>query len=132
MRFCFAMEIRELARLLSGKRDEPQRMEEEEGQVLTSRGGSSLVIHRLGDWAGGHRVTVAGFYFDFAVQKEQSPASVLGAVLRQVVGGLEEVPGEIAQAYKNQKQVIDGQGPQFADILKMLQNAASMKRAFMC
>jgi len=75
---------------------------------------------------------VAGFYFDLAVQKEQSPANVLGAVLRQVVGGLEEVPGEIAQAYKNQKQIMDGRGPQLADIVKMLRNTASMKRTFIC
>ena len=100
--------------------------------MLTSCDASSLVIDRLGDRAGGQDVTVAGFYFDFAVQQGNSPANMLGAVLRQVVGGLEEVPREIAQAYKNQKQIIDGRGPQLADILKMLQNTASMKRTFIC
>ena len=104
---------------------------EEEGQVLTSSA-SSLVIDRLGDWAGGQGVTVEGFYFGFAAQQEQSPANMLGAVLRQVVGGLEEVPGEIAQAYENQKQVIDGRGPQLANIVKMLQNTVSMKHTFIC
>ena len=100
--------------------------------MLTGRGASSLVVDRLGDRAGGQEVTVAGFYFDFAAQQEQSPANMLGAVLRQVVGGLEEVPREIAQAYKNEKQVIDGRGPQLADIVKMLQNTASIKRTFIC
>ena len=100
--------------------------------MLTSCDASSLVIDRLGDWAGGQGVTVEGFYFGFAVQQEQSPANMLGAVLRQVVGGLEEVPGEIAQAYKNQKQVIDGRKPQLADIVKMLQNTASTKRTLIC
>ena len=68
-----------------------------EGKVLTKCGVSSVVDDRLGDLAGGQEVTVACFYFDFAAQKAQSPASMLGAVLRQVVGGLEEVPAEIAQ-----------------------------------
>ena len=88
--------------------------------MLTSCDARSLVMDKLGDRAGSQGITVADFYFDFAVQKEQSPESMLGAVLRQVVDGLEEVPGEIAQAYKNQKQVIDGRGPQLADIVKML------------
>ena len=75
---------------------------------------------------------VAGFYFDFAAQAEQSPASMLGAVLRQVVSGLEEVPKEIVKAYEDQKQVIGGRGPRLGDIVKMLQKTASMKRTFIC
>ena len=104
----------------------------EEGQVLTSCDASSLAIDRLGDRAGSQGVTVAGFYFDYAAQKEESPASMLSAVLRQVVSGLEEVPREIAQAYHNQKQVMDGRGPQLADIVKMLRNTVSIKRTFIC
>jgi len=104
----------------------------EKGKVLTSRDASSLVIDRLGDRAGGQGVTVACLYFDFAAQKEQSPVDMLGAVLKQVVGGLEKVPEEIAQAYEHQKHVIGGRGPRLADIVKMLRNAASIKRAFIC
>jgi len=48
------------------------------------------------------------------------------------VGGLEEVPKEIVQVYKDQKQVIDGRGPRLSDIVKMLQDTASMKRTFIC
>jgi len=93
---------------------------------------SSVVVDWLGDRAGGQGATVACFYFDFAAQTGQSPASMLGAVLRQAVGGLEEVPEEIVQAYKDQKQVIDGRGPRLADIVKMLQSTASAKRTFIC
>ena len=57
---------------------------------------------------------------------------MLGAVLKQVVSGLGEVPEEIARAYEVQKQVIGGRGPQLADIVKMLQNTVSMKRTFIC
>src|ERR1700759_5185430 len=117
MPVCFAMEIQELARLLSGIKDEAQWIGEEE-QVLTRCDASSLVMDRLGDRAGGQGVTVAGFYFAYAAQKEQSPASMLGAVLKQVMSGLGEVPEEIARAYEDQKQVIGGRAPQLDDIVK--------------
>ena len=103
-----------------------------EGRVLTSCDASSLVMDRLGDRAGSQGVTVAGFYFDYAAQKVQSPASMLGAVLKQVISGLGEVPKEIARAYEVQKQVIGGRGPQLPDIVKMLQNTVSIKRTFIC
>lgn len=38
-------------------------------------------MDKLCDWAGDQEVMVASLYFDFAAQKEQSPASMLGAVL---------------------------------------------------
>ena len=34
------------------------------------------------------------FYFDIAALKQQSSTSILGAQLKQVVGGLSERPGE--------------------------------------
>jgi len=90
------------------------------------------VIDRLCDWAGEQNATVACFYFDFAIQKEQSPTNVLGALLKQVVGGLEEVPVEIAKAYHDQKKVIGGRGPQLSDIVRMLQTASSKEPTFIC
>ena len=90
------------------------------------------MIDRLCDQAGGQNAAVACFYFDFAAQKEQSPASVLGALLRQAVGGLEEVPGEIAKAYEYQKKVIDGRGLQVSDIVRMLQTTSCKKPTFIC
>ena len=100
--------------------------------MLTTCDASSLVIDRLGYRTRGQGVTVAGFYFDFAAKKEQTPTNMLGAVLKQVVSGLGDVPEEIARAYEDQKQVIGGQSPQLADIVKMLQYTASVKRTFIC
>ena len=100
--------------------------------MLTSCDASSLVIDRLGDRARSQGITVAGFYFDYAAQKEQSPANMLGAVLKQVIRGLGVVPEEIARAYEDQEQVIGGRAPQLAEIVKMLQNTVSMKRTFIC
>jgi len=101
-------------------------------QVLTNRDVSSLVIDSLCDQARGQNVAVSCFYFDFAAQKEQSPTSMLGALLKQVVGGLGGVPIEIAQAYKDQRGVIGGRGPGLSDILNMLQTTSSEKRTFIC
>ena len=100
--------------------------------MLTNCDASSLVIDELGDRTRGQGVTVAGFYFDYAVKKEQTPTNMLGAVLKQVVSGLGDVPGEIALAYEDQKQVIGGRGPQLPDIVKMLQYSTSIKRTFIC
>ena len=100
--------------------------------MLTDHDVSSLVIDSLCDRARGQNVAVACFYFDFAAQKEQSPESVLGALLKQVVSGMEVVPKEIAQAYEDQKKVIDGRRPHLADIVKMLQITSSEKRTFIC
>ena len=69
--------------------------------MLTGCDVSSLVIDSLRDRARGQNIAVACFYFDFASQKEQSPTSVLGALLKQVVSGIEKISEDIAQAYKD-------------------------------
>ena len=90
------------------------------------------MIDKLCDQAKDREFAVACFYFDFAAREKQSPACVLGALLKQVVSGLEEIPVEIAQAYEDQKGVICGRKPQVADIVKMLQATASRKPTFIC
>src|SRR5437879_2964054 len=112
---CFATETQGLAKLILGSKNKPRRMKEK-GQELISRDVSSLVVDELCDRAKVQYVAVACFYFDFAIQKEQSSTSVLGALLKQVVSGLEEVPAEISEAYEDQRRVIGGRGPQCADI----------------
>jgi len=100
--------------------------------VLTSCEYSSLVIDRLCDQARGQSVAVACFYFDFAARREQSSTSMLGAILKQILGALEEIPKEISQAYEDQKKVIGGRGPQLSDITKMLQTTSSERLTFLC
>jgi len=90
------------------------------------------VIDSLCNRARGRNVAVACFYFDFAAQKEQLAARVLGALLKQVVRGMEKVPEEIAQAYGDQKKVIGGRRLELAEIVKMLQIASSEKPSFIC
>ena len=100
--------------------------------MLTSCDVSSLVIDRLCDEARGKNVAVACFYFDFAARREQSSTRMLGALLKQIVGGLGEIPGGISQAYEDQKKVIGGRGPQLSDIAKLLQTTSSERLTFIC
>ena len=100
--------------------------------MLKSCDVSSLVIDRLCDRAEEENVTVACFYFDFAAQRDQSSTSMLGALLKQGISGMEEVPGEIAKAYEKQKKVIGGRRPELSDILKMLQTISSERLTFIC
>ena len=100
--------------------------------MLTSCDVSSLVIDYLCDQAGGENATVACFYFDFADKKEQSPARMLGCLLRQLVFGLEAIPNEVSETYRDRKNGIGGQAPKISSILKMLQTTSAKKRAFVC
>ena len=124
------MEIRVLVKLTLGSSNELQGVDG--GQGLTACDVSSLVIDNLCNQARGRNATVACFYFDFAAQNEQSPASILGSLLKQLVFGLQEIPKEILGAYEDRKNGIGGQGPQISDILKMLQITSTRKRAFIC
>jgi len=130
MEFCFATVTRGSARLLLGNKDKPRGAGK--GQVLTGRDASSLVIDRLCDQARGQNVAVACFYMDFAARREQHPTSILGALLKQVVGGLEGIPEGILKAYEDQKRVIGGRGPQLSDIAKMLGATSSERLTFIC
>ena len=100
--------------------------------MLTSRDISSLVVDRLCDEAAGENTAVTCFYFDFAARKEQSATSMLGSLLKQVVGGLEMIPNEISEAFRGQKKAVGGRGPLLPDIVKMLQAITSSLRTFVC
>ena len=100
--------------------------------MLISRDDSSLVVDRLCDQVRGQSAIVTCLYFDFAARKEQSATSMLGSLLKQMVGGMERIPEEISRALLDQKQAISGRRPQLADIMKMLQLITSSRRTFMC
>ena len=57
---------------------------------------------------------------------------MLGSLLKQVVSGMENIPEEISQAFKEQKKVIGGRGLRLPDIVKMLQAITSSRRTFVC
>ena len=100
--------------------------------MLIDRGDSSLVVDRLCDQSRGQEAAVTCFYLDFAARKEQSVVSILGSLLRQVVGGLERIPEEISRAFQEERNAIGGRGPRLPDIVKMLQTITSSLRTFIC
>ena len=93
---------------------------------------SSLVVDTLCEQAVDESATVACFYFDFATQEEQSPATILGSVLKQVVGGFDKVPETIVKAFRDKKRVIGGQRLALAEIVELLQDISSSQRTFIC
>ena len=93
---------------------------------------SSLVIDTLCKQAVKRSTGVACFYFDFASQEEQSPTAVLGSVLKQVVGGLDEVPEGIVKAFRDHEKVIGGKRLSLSDIVEFLQDISSTRCTFMC
>jgi len=128
---CFTMEPRGSERHLSGNKKCSQREDEREA-MLTGSDDSSLVVDRLCDQIRGQNTAVTCFYFDFADRKEQSVARMLGSLLKQVVGGMENIPEEISRTFEEQRMAIGGRGPQLPDIVKMLQTITSSLRTFVC
>ena len=100
--------------------------------ILTTRNDSSLVVDRLCDRFGGQSTAVTCFYFDFAARKEQSPASMLCSLLKQIVSGMERIPEKISRALQEQKKATGGRRLQLEDAVKLLQLITSSQRTFIC
>jgi len=130
-KFCFAMETRGSARLILGRKDKPSGIKERQQALITSLEVSSLVIDSLCDHARPQAFAVACFYFDFAA-REQSSTSILGALLKQLVVGLGEVPREMSLAYEERNNFLGGRRPRHSDIVRMLQVASFQKPTFIC
>ena len=90
------------------------------------------MVDGLGDEATGQSTAVTCFYFDFAARKEQSVTSMLGSLLKQIIGGLEKIPEEISRVFQEQKKVVGGRGLLLPDIVKMLQAITSSLPTFVC
>ena len=100
--------------------------------LLISCDVSSLVIDTLCKQVMEGNAAVACFYFDFAVQESQYPAAVLGSVLKQVVGGLDQIPERIAIAFRQRSKAIGGQRLSLSEIVEFLRDISSSQRTFIC
>jgi len=98
--------------------------------VLRNCDVSSLVIDRLCDWTSRRNAAVASSYFDFAAQKEQSAATVLSSLLKQLVGGFEKIPANIVEAFRDQKTTAGGRRLELGQVLEMLQGISSSRPTF--
>ncbi|RPA89741.1 hypothetical protein L873DRAFT_1822271 [Choiromyces venosus 120613-1] len=94
---------------------------------------SSLVIDTLHDRIFGDNVTVACVYCDFHAQNEKSAATVLGALLKQVVEGMETIPNQLQSAFESAKRQLDGRTLRLPQILSMLLKSLSpLQQVFIC
>ena len=93
---------------------------------------SSLMRDTLCKQAVGENATVGCCYFDFATPEEQSPATILDAVLKKIVGGLNEIPQPIVKAFRDRGRVIGGQRLVIAKIVEFLQDISFLKPTSIC
>ena len=94
---------------------------------------SPLVIDTLCDSIDGSNVAVTYVYCDFHAHEEQSAASVLATLLKQVIAGVEPIPEEIKEAFERAKREVDGRALWLAQIRSMLvKSLSSLCRAFIC
>ena len=89
------------------------------------------MIDTLCKQAVGQNAAVACFYFDFA-EEQQSLVAILGSVLKQVVGGLADIPENIVKAFKDREMAIGGQRLALPEIIEFLQDISSLRRTFIC
>ena len=102
-------------------------------QCSAKRQYSSLVIDRLLDGVDGDGVAVAYVYCDFSAQNMQFASTVLGSVLRQVVGALADIPDGVQKAFERARRQADGCGLRLPEILDMLAKSLKrLERGFIC
>ena len=78
-------------------------------------------------------MAVACVYCDFHAHKEQSATSVLAALLKQIVAGVEQIPKEIQAAFDRGKREVDGRALRLPEIRSMLaKSVSSLLRGFIC
>src|SRR5437879_3220965 len=94
---------------------------------------SSLVIDTLSKGVDGDGVIVTYVYCDFSTRNMQSASTVLGSVLRQVIGALAKVPDEVRGSFEHARRQTDGCRPLLCEILEMLiEYIRPLERVFIC
>ena len=72
-------------------------------------------------------------YCDFHTSEGHPAVSVLAALLKQVVAGLEPIPSDIQNAFKRAKGQVDGRALRLPGIRAMLtKSTSSLQRVFIC
>ena len=99
---------------------------------LTASDISSLVIDQLCDQVHIRNIAVAGLYYDYLAQEEQSTTSMLGAILKQLLER-DGIPAHVRQAFRRAKRGLGGRAVRLLDLVKMLKaTIASLPKVFIC
>ena len=62
------------------------------------------------------------FYADFTEWRGYSPTNILGSLLKQIIGELEKLPGEISRTFQEHKEMLGGRGLRKAGIKLLLED----------
>ena len=90
------------------------------------------MIDSLCDRAAEESIAVAGLYYDYLSQQEQTTTNIMGAILKQLVGR-GGIPNYLRDAFQKSKGEFGGRGPLLEDLMGMLRTAiASLPRVFIC
>ena len=107
--------------------------------MLTRCDDSSLVVDWLCDQTKGKNRSVGCFYcefsnndFDAEAPQQQSAATILGSLLKEMISGMEKIPEEILRAFQEQKKAIGGRRPRLQEVVEMLQLFTSSQDTIMC
>ena len=75
---------------------------------------------------------VAGLYYDFLAQQEQTITNMLGAILKQLVG-MGNIPNYLREAFQEGLKEVGWRGLRLADLVRMLRmTIASLPQVFIC
>ena len=76
---------------------------------------------------------MACIYCDFHEHTSQSATSVIAALLKQLIAGVEPIPKEVGEAFEQAKGKVDGRALRVSEIHTMLINSvSSLRRGFIC
>src|SRR5207302_903649 len=94
---------------------------------------SSLVIETLCRQSYRKQVAVACMYCDFCTSSEHSTAHLLGAMIRQVVGGFEHIPQEIEEAFEWSQKRMGGRELESSEARKLLiSTLRTLQKSYIC
>ena len=90
------------------------------------------MLFRSCDQVPNRDIVVAGLYCDYLAQEEQSPAKMLGAILKQLLER-DGIPGSLRQAFRNEKRGFGGRAVQLLNLVEILKaTIASLPQVFIC
>ena len=90
------------------------------------------MIDSLYDRTAEENIAVAGLYCDFLSQQEQTAVSIMGGVMKQLVGR-GGIPDHLREAFQKGQKEYGGRGPRLAELMGILGTTiASLPQVFIC
>ena len=89
------------------------------------------MIDSLCDRRWGEDISIVGLYCDFLTQQEHTVTDMMGAILKQLLGG--GIPENLYQAFRRGERVLGNRRPRLPDLMEVLRTTiASRPQVFIC